>query len=165
MKTLRNLFLEELATIHDAEQRLVKALPKLSRAATDVKLQEAFAAHLRESEDHVAKVEQVFLRFGERAQSKTCEAAVGLLKEAEEIGRNHEGSPTINAGLIAATQKIEHYEMASYGCLHTWADLLGNPDSAVVLKEILVEEKNANDVLNELARRSCNQEACAAGVD
>jgi ferritin-like metal-binding protein YciE len=165
MKTLRNLFLEELADIYDAEQRIAKALPTLAQAATDARLREAFDAHLRETENHVVVLEQVFRRFGESPRSAPCEATVGLLKEAAEIADENAGAPTLNAALIAAVQKVEHYEIASYGCLHAWAEMLGNPDAASALKKILVEEKGADDVLNELARRSCNQEACAAGVN
>ena len=118
MKTLKVLFLDELADMYDAERRIVKALPKLAKAATCSDLKKAVLAHLKETEGHVIKLEQVFQSFGEKAKGKTCEATVGLLKEGDEIAGDFKGSPAINAALISAAQKVEHYEMASYGCLH-----------------------------------------------
>ena len=159
MKTLKDLFLDELADMYDAEKRIVKALPKMAKAATCDDLKEAIQAHLTETEGHVTKVEQVFKCFDEKPRGKTCEATVGLLKEGDEIAAEFKGSPAINAALIAAAQKVEHYEMASYGCLHEWAGLLGNEDAAGLLEEILDEEKAANEGLTELARASSNQEA------
>lgn len=159
MKTLKNLFLDELADMYDAEQRIVKALPKMVKAATCDELKGAIQSHLKETEGHVKKLEQVFQSFDTRAKGKTCEATVGLLKEGEEIAAEFKGSPAINAALIAAAQKVEHYEMASYGCLHEWAGLLGNPKAAGLLKQILDEEKGANESLNALAHDSLNQEA------
>lgn len=159
MKTLKDLFLEELADMYDAEKRIVKALPKLAKTATNDDLKEAIQAHLKETEGHVTKLEQVFQSFEEKPKSKTCEATVGLLKEADEIAAEFKGSPAINAALIAAAQKVEHYEMASYGCLYEWAGLLGNEDAADLLQQILDEEKAANEGLTELARASINQEA------
>ena len=159
MKTLKNLFLDELADMYDAERRIVKALPKLAKAATCSDLKLAFQAHLKETEGHVKKLDQVFQCFDEKAKGKTCEATVGLLEEGEEIAADFKGSPAINAALISAAQKVEHYEMASYGCLHEWAGLLGNERAAGLLEEILGEEKAANEKLTDLARASSNQEA------
>src|SRR5450432_2703108 len=152
MKTLKDLFLGELADVYDAEHRIIKALPKMAKAATCDKLKEAILAHLKETEGHVKKVEQVFQSFDEKAKGKTCEATVGLLKEGDEIAAEFKGSPAINAALIAAAQKVEHYEIASYGCLHEWAGLLGNEPAAGFLEEILAEEKAANEKLTGLAR-------------
>jgi ferritin-like metal-binding protein YciE len=159
MKTLKNLFLDELADMYDAEQRIVKALPKMAKAATCDDLKGAIQAHLKETEGHVTKLEQVFASFDQKAKGKTCEATVGLLKEGDEIAAEFKGSPAINAALISATQKVEHYEMASYGCLHEWAGLLGNEEAAGLLKGILGEEKAANETLTKLARASSNEEA------
>jgi ferritin-like metal-binding protein YciE len=159
MKTLKDLFLEELMDMYDAEHRIVKALPKLAKAATCEKLKEAFLSHLEESKGHVTKLEQVFQTFEEKAISKTCEATVGLLKEGDEIAGDNKGEPTINAALISAAQKVEHYEIASYGCLHEWARLLGNKEAAGLIGEILGEEKAANKKLMELARTGSNKEA------
>jgi ferritin-like metal-binding protein YciE len=159
MKTLNDLFLDELADIYDAERRIAKALPKLARAATCPDLKAAFQSHLKETEGHVKKLEQVFLSFGKKAKGKTCEATVGLLKEGESIAAEFKGSPALNAALVGADQKVEHYEMASYGCLHEWAERLENPKAASLLKQILEEEKRANESLNELAHDSLNSEA------
>lgn len=159
MKTLKALFLGELADMYDAERRIVKALPKMAAAATCDKLKKAILAHLKETEGHVRKLEQVFQSFDEKAKGKTCEATVGLLKEGDEIAADFKGSPAINAALISAAQKVEHYEMASYGCLHEWAGLLGNEAAAGLLNEILDQEKAANETLTALARASSNREA------
>ena len=159
MKTLNDLFLNELADIYDAEQRLVKALPKMAKAATCTHLQKAILGHLEETKGHVTKLEQVFECFDKKAKGKTCEATVGLLKEGDEIAADFKGSPAINAALISAAQKVEHYEMASYGCLHEWAGLLENNKAADLLEEILAEEKAANDSLSKLALERSNKEA------
>jgi ferritin-like metal-binding protein YciE len=159
MKTLQNLFLGELADIYDAEHRLVKALPKMAKAATCTHLRDAILAHLEETKGHVTKVEQIFQCFDHKVRSKICKATVGLLEEGAEIAEEYEGSPAINAALIAAAQKVENYEIASYGCLHAWAVRLGNNKAADLLQEILSEEKAANDTLSELALDRSNDEA------
>lgn len=159
MKTLKDLFLDELADMYDAERRILKALPKLAKAATCTDLKKAFQSHLKETEGHAKKLEQVFQSFGKKAKGKTCEATVGLLKEGEEIAAEFKGSPAINAALIAVAQKVEHYEIASYGCLHEWAELLDNQKASGLLKQILDQEKHANEALNELAHSSLNEEA------
>lgn len=159
MKTLNDLFLDELQDIYDAEHRISKALPKLAKAATDGDLKAAFNAHLEETLGHIEKVGQVFEIIGEKAKRKTCQATVGLLKEGDEIAEEFEDSPAINAALIAAAQKVEHYETASYGCLKEWAGLLGHEDAAELLGEILSEEEAANEKLNEIAKESCNEQA------
>ena len=159
MKNLETLFLAELADIYDAEKRIAKALPKLAKAATCNHLKAAFESHLEETKGHVAKLEEVFACFDRKPKGSTCEATVGLLKEGDEIAEEFKGSPAINAALIAAAQKVEHYEMASYGCLHEWAEMLGTKKAGSLLKEILNEEKAANKSLNELAHSKNNAEA------
>jgi ferritin-like metal-binding protein YciE len=159
MKTLKDLFLDEVADMYDAEHRIVKALPKMAKAATCPKLKKVILAHLKETEGHVTKLEQVFRSFDQKAKGKTCKATVGLLEEGDEIAAEFKGSEAVNAALISAAQKVEHHEMASYGCLHEWAGLLGNKQAASLLKEILDEEKAANDKLTNLARGGSNQEA------
>jgi ferritin-like metal-binding protein YciE len=159
MKILKDLFLDELADMYDAERRLVKALPKMAKAATCDALKGAIQSHLKETEGHVKKLEQVFRSFDEKVKGITCEATVGLLAEGDEIAAEFKGSPAINAALISVAQKIEHHEMASYGCLHEWAGLLGNKEAAGLLQRILDEEKAANESLTELARASSNEEA------
>ena len=159
MKTLEVLFLDELADMYDAEQRIVRALPKMAKAATCTDLKKAILSHLKETKGHVTKLERVFTSFGKKARGKKCEATVGLLEEGDEIAADFKGSPSINAALISAAQKVEHYEIASYGCLHEWAGVLGNEKAARLLEEILDEEKAADEGLTELARASSNQEA------
>jgi ferritin-like metal-binding protein YciE len=159
MKLLKDLFLDELADMYDAERRVVKALPKMAKAATCPKLNSAILAHLKETEGHVLKLEQVFESFDEKPKGTTCKVAVGLLEEGDKIAANFKGSPAINAALISAAQKVEHHEMAAYGCLHEWAGLLGNEAAAGLLEEILGEEKAANETLIKLALASSNKEA------
>ena len=159
MKTLKDLFLDELADMYDAERRIVKALPKMAKVATCEDLKGAILSHLEETKGHVTKLEQVFASFDQKAKGKTCEATKGLLEEGDEIAAEFKGSPAINAALISAAQKVEHYEMASYGCLHEWAGLLGNHEAAGLLEEILSEEKAANESLTDLARAGSNEEA------
>ena len=159
MKTLEDLFLDSLADMYYAENQLVKGLPKMAKAATNEQLRSAFEAHLTETEGHVTKLEQVFQCFDEEAKGKTCEATKGLLEEGDEIADDFKGSPAINAALISAAQKVEHYEIASYGCLHEWAALLGNDEAAELLEQILEEEKAANEGLTLLALDKNNEEA------
>jgi ferritin-like metal-binding protein YciE len=159
MKTLNELFKDELADMYDAEHRLIKALPKMAKAASSNALRGAFQSHLKETRGHVKKLEQVFRTLGEKARGKKCEATVGLLEEGDEIAAEFKGSPAIDAALIAAAQKVEHYEIASYGCLREWAGLLGNDQAAQLLEEILGEEKAADEKLTGLARASSNEDA------
>jgi ferritin-like metal-binding protein YciE len=159
MKTLKELFLDELADMYDAERRIVKALPKIAKAATCPKLKAAIQAHLVETKGHVTKIEQTFKSFNEKSRGKTCQATVGILKEGDEIASENKGDLTINAALILAAQKVEHYEIASYGALHAWAGLLGNKQAAGLLEKILGEEKAANDTLTKLALATSNKGA------
>lgn len=163
MKTLEELFLDSLADMYYAEKELVKALPTMAKAATHDDLREAFEAHLIETEGHVEKVEAVFEAFGQEPKSKKCPAILGIIKEADEIASENKKSPTINAALIFAAQKAEHYEIASYGGLCNWAKLLGNEDAAEILHEILEEEKAADSKLTHLADSCCNQSAQEGG--
>lgn len=158
MNTLRDLFLDELADMYDAEHRIIKALPKLAKAATCPDLQKALLKHLQETKGQVTKLEKVFKSFGEKPKGKKCEATVGLLKEGDEITSENKGSPTINAAIISAGQKVEHYEIASYGCLRAWATALGNTQAAQLIQEILDQEEAADKKLSELAVED-NQQA------
>lgn len=158
MATLKDLFLDELADMYDAENRIAKALPKMAKAATSEDLMTALNEHLAETKGHIDKVEQVFAAFGEKVKGKECKATVGLLEEGEEIAEENEDEPTINAALISACQKVEHYEIASYGCLVEWGKLLENNKAVALLDEILAEEKAANEKLTLLAEE-VNQEA------
>lgn len=159
MRTLKDLFLDELADRYDAEKRLVIAMPKMVKAATCTHLQKLIQAHLKETERHVKKLAKVFRAFGKKPRVTKCEATIGLLKEGAEIMADNKGWPVLNAAIISIAQKVEHYEIATYGCLRNWAKLLGNKDAAGLLQEILVEEKAANHELSELARSRSNYEA------
>jgi len=151
MKTLKDLFLAQIGDMYDAERRIVKALPKLVKAATCEKLKSALQVHLKETEGHVTKLEQVFKSLDQKAKGKTCKTTVALLEEGGDIVAEFKGSPALNAALISAAQKVEHHEIAAYGALHEWAGLLGNQKAAGLLEEILGEEKAANATLTELA--------------
>ncbi len=151
MNALNQLFLNELADMNDSENRITKALPTLIKAATCEKLQQALQNHLEETEGQITQIERVFAAFGEKPRAKKCPAMVGILDEGDKLVSENKKSPAINAAIIAACQKIEHYEIASYGTLRAWARLLGNEDAAEILEEILDQEKEADQTLNELA--------------
>ena len=165
MKTLQDLFFNELADIYDAEHRISKALPKMTKAATSPTLKRALELHKLQTEGHIKKVEEVFGCFDRKPKSKTCEATVGLLEEGEEMAASFAGSPAINAALIATAQKVEYYEMATYGCLQEWANLLGNMKAAALLQEILNEEGATKKELTALARAACNEDAKGAAEE
>lgn len=162
MKALQDLLINvfnDLRNIYDSERRVAKVLPKMAKSATTAALERAFELHLNQTEAHARKVEEICGCFDRKAKAKTCEATVGLLKEGEKMAASHEGSPVINAGLIAATQKFEPYEMATYGRLHEWADTLGNKNAVGLLQVILNEKRATNQEFTALARASSNQEA------
>jgi ferritin-like metal-binding protein YciE len=165
MKTLETLFFDQLADIYDAETRLIKALPNMAKAATQDELRRAFENHFEETRGHAEKVEAVFRAFGRSAKAKKCPAMDGLIKEADHLAAENKGFPAINAALIAAAQKVEHYEIASYGCLRAWADQLGNDQAMDLLDEILDQEKAADRKLTELAQERCNESARGASPD
>jgi ferritin-like metal-binding protein YciE len=157
---LNELFLDELKDIYWAEKNLAKALPKMAKAATSDELRTAIENHLAETENHVTRLEQVFKSIDEKAVAVKCEAMAGLLKEGDEIVEETEdGSMTRDAGIISAAQKIEHYEIASYGTLKTLAGVLGYDDAVELLEATLQEEKNADSKLTDIAEGSINQSA------
>jgi ferritin-like metal-binding protein YciE len=159
---LLELFENELKDIYWAEKALTKALPKMAKNATSPELVEAIETHLVETEEQVKKVEQVFEILGKKAVAKKCEAMAGLVKEGEEIMKDTEKGPQRDAGIISAAQKVEHYEIASYGTLRTFATTLGLEDAAEILEEILEEEKNADETLTGVAESTINVEALEA---
>jgi ferritin-like metal-binding protein YciE len=157
---LKELFVDGLKDIYWAEKHLTKTLPKLAKAATSEDLRDAFEMHLDETKGHVEKVEQVFDMIGEKAQAKLCPAMEGLVKEGEEIiDSTDSGTVVRDCGLIMAAQKVEHYEIASYGTLRTLARMLGHEDAADMLQEILDEEGAADKKLTNLAESHINEEA------
>ena len=156
---LADLFYETLKDIYYAERKIVKALPKMARAADSDQLKRAFEQHRDETESHVERLQQVFDIFGRRAQGKTCEAIEGLVSEGEEIIDAFKGSPALDAGLVAAAQAVEHYEISRYGTLKQWAQELGLDDAARLLDETLQEEIRTDEDLSRLAESSVNKQA------
>jgi ferritin-like metal-binding protein YciE len=159
---LENFFIEELRDIYWAEKHLVKALPKLEKATTSEELATAFADHLAVTEEQVTRLEKVFELLGEKPRGKKCEAMEGLVKEAESVIKDtEEGTFTRDVALIVSAQKVEHYEIAAYGGLTTLAKTLGKDEIASILGEILEEEKEADELLTNIAESSINLSAAS----
>ena len=158
---LRELFEHGLKDIYWAEKALTKALPKMKKNATSPELQNAIATHLEETRGHVTMVEAVFESIGKRAQSEKCDAMQGLVEEADSIIKETSPGAVRDAGIIGAAQKVEHYEIASYGTLRTFAQTLGLTHSVELLEETLSEEKNADVKLTEIAVASINEQAAS----
>jgi ferritin-like metal-binding protein YciE len=160
-KQLDELFHETLKDIYYAEKKLLIALPKMAKAARNADLKTAFEKHAGETEGQVQRLEQVFDIIEEKPQGKKCPAIEGLIEEGSEIGKDYKGSPALDAGLLAAAQAVEHYEISRYGTLRTWAEELGLEDAVKLLDETLDEEKATDNALTELAEGVVNQEAQA----
>lgn len=157
---VENLFLDELASIYDAEQQLLKALPRMARVAEFEELREALEAHEKETQRHVQRLLKVFEILGVRPRTRPCGTVEELILETEEIVQEYRGSGVLDAGLVAASQKLEHYEIASYGTLCTWARILGHdPEIVTLLRETLIEEKETDDNLWEVTRSLVSSEA------
>jgi ferritin-like metal-binding protein YciE len=165
LDTLKKLYVEELRDVYNAEQQLVKALPKMAKAASSDELREALEMHLDETKGHVERLEQIFEGLDEPAKGKTCKAMKGLVEEGSEILEEKGEDSVLDAGIIAAAQKVEHYEMATYGTLRTWADLLNQDEAAGLLQETLDEEGEADKKLNDLAEEIVNPEALLEGEE
>ena len=158
-KKLNDLFHDTLKDIYYAEQHILKALPKMAKAARSPELQGAFTKHHKETEGQVARLEKVFAIINQPAKGKKCEATDGLLKEGEEIMDEYKDSPALDAGLLAAAQAVEHYEISRYGTMKTWASELGLQQAVKLLDQTLTEEKNTDLALTELAEEVVNQDA------
>ncbi|MEO7099586.1 MAG: ferritin-like domain-containing protein [Luteolibacter sp.] len=156
---LQSLFVDQLRDILWAEKQLVKALPKMAKAARDGKLKQAFTKHLKETENHVTRLGQIFAGLGLAPRAKKCPAMEGLLKEADELVEDFQDSCALDAALIAASQKVEHYEIATYGTLRAFAECLGHTDAVKLLSATLLEESKADEALTEIAQNQVNQEA------
>ncbi|WP_206512974.1 YciE/YciF ferroxidase family protein [Larkinella soli] len=157
---LKELFVDGLKDIYWAEKHLTKELAKMGKSATSQQLRTAFEQHLTETENQVGRLEQVFEALGEKASAKKCEAMEGLIEEAHElIEDTKDGSLTRDVALIAAAQKVEHYEIASYGTLRTLAGVLGFPEAAKLLEQTLEEEKKTDSLLTRIAETSINESA------
>ena len=161
-KTLDDLFLDTLKDIYFAERQIVKALPKMARAAQSDDLKEAFKNHREETEGQIERLQQVFELLGKPARGKTCEAIQGIIEEGEEIIEDFKDTPALDAGLISAAQAVEHYEMARYGTLIAWAKQLDKKDVVKLLEETFEQESTADLELSKLAEKSLNAHAKAA---
>src|SRR5438105_4096169 len=160
-KNLRDLFHNTLKDIYFAEKKILTALPKMAKAAQNSDLAAAFKKHRSETEGQVERLEQVFAEIDAKPQAKTCDAIMGILDEGNEIMDEYKGSPALDAGLLAAAQAVEHYEISRYGTLRTWAEELGYSKAAKLLQQTLDQEEATDRALTELAETVVNQEAQA----
>jgi ferritin-like metal-binding protein YciE len=160
--TLHDAFIDELRDSYDGEKQLLKALPKLAKAASDPKLRQAFESHLEETRGHVERLQQVFESLGEKARGKHCDGIEGIIEEGKSVMGEDFDETTMDACLIAAGQRAEHYEMAAYGTLVAWAQAMGHTAAAKLLQQTLNEEKAADKKLSGLAEGGINQAAADA---
>ena len=159
LETLRDLYVEQLQDLYSAETQLVKALPKMAKAASNPQLQSAFQEHLSQTQTHVQRLEQIFQQLGAKAGGHTCKGMEGLIKEGEEMIKAKGDASAIDAGLIAAAQRVEHYEIAGYGCVRTYAHQLGDQQAVSLLQQTLDEEGVTDKKLTQLAEHVINLEA------
>ena len=161
-KNLHELFHETLKDIYFAEKKILSALPKMAKAAHSEDLKAAFEKHETETEEHVARLEKVFEEIDASPRGKTCDAIMGIIEEGQEVMKEFKGAPALDAGLLAAAQAVEHYEIARYGTLKTWASELGLNQAVKLLETTLSEEKKTDETLTQLAQSEVNQHAQAA---
>jgi ferritin-like metal-binding protein YciE len=165
LESMQDLFLNELKDVYNAEKQILRALPRLAKAADAPALQQAFNKHLRETEGHVKRLERIFKSLGQAARGKKCKGMEGLIEEGKEI-LEEEGAPeVIDAALISAAQRVEHYEIAAYGCLRTYAQLLGYDEADRLLEQTLQEEEATDEALTALGEGGINQAAVAVGAE
>jgi len=153
MESLRELYVEELQDLYSAETQITKALPKMVKAATSQTLKDAFESHLEETKEQIKRLDQIFENLGESSKGKTCEGMKGLLKEGDELMKEDADPEVLDAGLISAAQRVEHYEMAGYGTVRTYAELLGEDEAVTLLEATLKEEKAADSKLSKVANK------------
>jgi ferritin-like metal-binding protein YciE len=161
LTSLQTLYTSELRDLYNAEHQLLKALPKMAKAASSAELRTAFENHLGQTKTHVERLEQVFKHLGEKPKGKTCHAMKGLIEEGSEILEEDGDESIRDAGIIVAAQKVEHYEIAGYGSVRAFAELLGQDKAAELLQATLDEESEANELLNQLAESVVNPKAVA----
>jgi ferritin-like metal-binding protein YciE len=161
-KTLDDLFEETLKDIFYAEKKILGALPKMAKAAQSEELKEAFQKHEKQTEEHVSRLEKVFELIDVSPRGKKCEAIEGIIEEGAEIMKEFKGAPALDAGLVSAAQAVEHYEIARYGTLKRWAEMMGLQKAVSLLDETLGEEKSTDEALTELADSMVNEQAQAA---
>ena len=159
LDTLEQLYISELRDLYSAENQLVKALPKMAKAASSDELRNAFEKHLEQTKEHVQRLEQIFEQLDESPKGKTCRGMKGLIEEGSEILEEDGEDSVLDAGIIVAAQKVEHYEIAGYGSARTFANLLGQDEAAELLQSTLDEESDTNENLNQLAENIVNPEA------
>jgi ferritin-like metal-binding protein YciE len=162
LQDLQDLFVEELRDLYSAENQLVKALPKMAKAANEQKLKAAIEDHLEETKGHVERLEQIFEDLGEKPPGKKCKAMAGLIAEGQEMMKEDAEPQVLDAGLIAAAQRVEHYEIAGYGTVHAYAKILGNDAAAKALQKTLDEEGAADKKLTKIAQTVVNVKALPA---
>jgi ferritin-like metal-binding protein YciE len=160
-KHLNDLFLDTLKDIYYAEKQILRALPKMAKAADSDALRKAFEDHRVQTQGQIERLDEVFEIIAKRAQGKTCEAILGIIEEGKGIIEEFEGSPALDAGLISAAQAVEHYEIARYGTLKAWAEKLGMQDVAKLLDASLEEERATDELLTKVAETAVNAEAMA----
>jgi ferritin-like metal-binding protein YciE len=161
-KNLDDLFHDTLKDIYFAEKKILSTLPKMAKAARSIDLKAAFEKHRGETEGHVVRLEKIFAAIDKKPQAKTCDAIVGITDEGAEIMKEYKGSPALDAGLLAAAQAVEHYEISRYGTMRTWAQELGLKEAVRLLEQTLAEEKKTDATLTEIAESVVNQQAEAA---
>ena len=161
-KNFQELFHEMLKDVYFAEEKILSALPEMAKAAQSQELKAAFELHETETEEHVARLEKVFKEIDETPSGKTCDAIIGIIEEGQEVMKEFKGMPALDAGLLAAAQAVEHYEIARYGTLKTWAEELGLRQSVTLLNATLQEEKQPDATLTQLAETGVTQHAQAA---
>ena len=159
LDTLQKLYVSELRDLYNAENQLLKALPKMAKAASSEELKDGFEKHLEQTKGHVERLEEIFEGLDENPKGKTCKAMKGLIEEGSEILKEDGEESVLDAGIIVAAQKVEHYEMAGYGSVRTFAQLLGQNKAAELLQITLDEESETNEILNKLAEGVVNPEA------
>jgi ferritin-like metal-binding protein YciE len=164
LDSLEKLFLEELKDVYNAEKQLLRALPRMAKAAESPELQQAFTKHQKETEGQMRRLERVFQELGQSARGKTCKGMQGLVEEGKEVMEKEGEGPVIDAALIASAQRVEHYEIAAYGCLRTYAHLLGLSQAEQLLQQTLEEEEATDKILTQLGESGINEAAAAAGV-
>jgi ferritin-like metal-binding protein YciE len=161
-KNLQELFHETLKDIYFAEKKILSALPKMAKAAQSEELKAAFEKHETETEEHVARLEKVFEEIDETPRGKSCDAIMGIIAEGQDVMKEFKGAPALDAGLLAAAQAVEHYEIARYGTLKTWAGQLRLNKAERLLEATLAEEKKTDETLTQLAETQVNEHAQAA---
>jgi ferritin-like metal-binding protein YciE len=159
LDSLKKLYVEELRDIYSAETQLVKVLPKMAKGASSAELKQAFEDHLEQTKEHIERLEEIFNRLDQKPTGKTCKGMKGLLEEGSEMLEEEGEESVIDAGLIGAAQRVEHYEIAAYGTVRTFANLLGEEEAADLLQQTLDEEGETDKHLSELAEEIVNQEA------